>query len=142
MKKFAICTILVLGVILYSGAATPAQAICIHFTNFCDQIQVAPDSYGNIYGVWGWLCDSVTLTNILGRKKPLMLTTRPVFSSGFAYYYTFEFLFNQPSPGYFNMYGTDGSVSFPVQLTQPWTKTSGACTFAGANKASLVGKKR
>ena len=137
MRKFAVCLILVLGVIVYSGTATPAQAVCIHFTNFCDQIQANTDSYGNLYGDWGWLCDGVTLTNILGRKKSLTLATRPVFSSGFAYYYTFEFQF---TPGYFNMYGTDGHVSFPQQLNQPWTATSGTCTFAGTHGRSLTGK--
>jgi hypothetical protein len=141
MKKFAICTILALAMVLVGGANTRANAVCIHFTNFCDQIQVKADSYGNIYGVWGWLCDSVTLTNILGLKRPLTATTRPVFSTGFAYYYTFEFVFNSPSPGYFNLYGTDGNVSFVQQSNQPWTKTSGNCSFATPRtKPSLLGK--
>jgi hypothetical protein len=147
MKKFAICAVLVLGIMAFTGAATPAHATkCIHLTNFCDSIQVNIDSYGNAYGNWGWLCDGVTLANILGRKGPIHiqnLATRPVFSSGFAYYYTFQFDFNQPGAGYFNMYATDGNTSFPQQLDQPFDTTNGSCSFAAnKGKRSSVGVTR
>jgi hypothetical protein len=129
MKKFAICTILVLGVMVYMAATPPAYAKeqCIIFTNFCDRLDVNTDTYGNVYGMWDWVCDGVDATNILGHHK--VLGTRPTFASGFAYYYTFWFLFDKPSKGLFDMYGTDGHVSFVQQSSQPFSVANGSCGF-------------
>ena len=144
MKKCLVFAFLVLGVLLFSGATTPANAsTCIRFTNFCDSITVNISSDSTVYGMWDWECDGVDATNILGTQHPFYMGTRPTFSDGTAYTYTFWFLFSgyRPVKGQFNMYGTDGSTEFVQQSNQPFTSHGGACNFSGPGngKPSLVG---
>jgi hypothetical protein len=144
MKNCLVFAFLALGVLLFSGATTPANAAsCIQFTNFCDQITYNSSADGTLYGMWDWQCDGgVSATNILGTQHPVYMGTRPSFSDGTAYTYTFWFLFKgyRPQQG-FNMYGTDGSTEFVQQADQPFTVHPGACNFAGPNngKPSLAG---
>jgi hypothetical protein len=144
MKRFSVFAFLALGVLLISGATTPANAsTCIQFSSFCDKITVNASSDGTVYGMWDWACDGVDATNILGTQHPFYMGTRPAFSDGTAYTYTFWFLFSgyRPVQGQFNMYGTDGSTEFVQQSNQPFTHTAGSCGFGGPGngKPSLVG---
>ena len=146
MKNCLVFAFLALGVLLFSGATTPANAAtCIQFTSFCDSITVNASADGTLYGMWDWQCDGgVSATNILGTQHPVYMGTRPSFSDGTAYTYTFWFLFKGYRPnskGLFNMYGTDGSFEFVQQADQPFTSHGGSCGFAGSNngKPPLVG---
>jgi hypothetical protein len=139
MKRFFVFAFLALGALLIGGATTPANAAtCIQFSNFCDQVTTNLSADGTVYGMWDWTCDGLNVTNILGTQRQFRLGTRPAFSDGSAYTYTFWFLFSQTE---FNMYGTDGSVEFLQQSNQPYTHHGGACNFAGPHngKPSLVG---
>jgi hypothetical protein len=143
MKKVSIFAFLALGVLLISGATTPANAsTCVRFSNFCDSITVNASADGTVYGMWDWECDGVDATNILGTQHPFYMGTRPAFSDGTAYTYTFWFLFSgyRPVQGQFNMFATDGSSEFVQQSNQPFTHSGGSCGFNGSNgKPSLVG---
>lgn len=144
MKKFAICTVLALSVILYCGVATPAQAICIHFTNYCDSISLAgdPNEAGHLYGNWDWEC-GLGATSIYGANgKQINVGTRPVdLASGYAFPYSAGFVFTK-STKLFDLIGTNGSTTLLFVLGSPWT-TSGSCSFAGSRdsgKRSTLGR--
>ena len=117
MKKVSIFAFLALGVLLVSGATTPANAsTCISFTNFCDKITVNASSDGTVYGMWDWACDGVDATNILGTQRPFYMGTRPAYSTGTAYTYTFWFLFSEPG----RLLYENGSQALPPLPPANW----------------------
>lgn len=142
MKKFVPFSILLLGLMVFVGASvTPAQATCIHFGDFCDQVSVKSDAYGNIYGFWDWQCDGgASASMVYGRRTPHMLfVSRPNFSDGSVWYYTGLYLFNNNNSTFSN-YFTDGNVSFAYLSGYPYSTSAGSCTFAGVKGTSTAGK--
>ena len=140
MRKLTLCCI-VLALAVAMAPSSQAAVRCIHFTNFCDSIQVNntvtettfPGSKAN-YGGWDWEClGDWTSASIIGNSatKSLM-ATRVVYSGTiYAYAYTsgFGFVFKKTG-SFFNLEDTNGSSMFALQTNQPWTLTSGACRSA------------
>ena len=131
MRKLAVLSILALALV-----ATPAFAagpFCLHFVNFCDDI-TTNTSNANNYGTWDWTCDDVTLTSVVGIQSAGLIEvgTRPVDSNGVPFPYSTDFTFNKATLT-FNLWATDGTTFFPLQLNQPYTLSAGACVSSGVH---------
>lgn len=123
MKKLLVLAILAIA-FCFGQANAQIGPVCIELAAFCDRLELSTDSYGNVYGVWDWTCDGVTLAPVLGRYGPLFnaggapvglgATTNLVFSFG---------------TRLFDLWGTDGSGTWYYQLGMPWTYTMGPCGF-------------
>lgn len=131
MKKLVVLSMLALGMMMLSVGATPAHAICIHFTNFCDSIQAAGDTNepGELYGEWDWVCVGVGTSIYGSNSKKITLATRPVYGT-YTSVYTFGFVFTKSSK-LFDLAATTGTSTLLFQQGQPWTNTGGSCGFAG-----------
>ncbi|MBZ5722222.1 MAG: hypothetical protein LAO03_17765 [Acidobacteriia bacterium] len=144
MRKLAVLSIVVLALI--ASGATPALAagpFCLHFVNFCDDITTTTDNSGNNGGTWDWTCDDITLTSVLGIQSAGLITsaTRPVDANGVPFTYTTNFAFNKKTLT-FNLWATDGTTTFPLQLGQPYTLSAGVCSSSDAHngkKPSISG---
>lgn len=133
MRKLAVLSILVLALVATGAApAFAAGPFCLHFTNFCDDITTNTSS-GNNYGTWDWTCDDVTLTSVIGIQSAglIQVGTRPVDGSGVPFPYSTNFTFNKATLT-FNLWATDGTSVFPLQLNQPYTLLAGACVSSNA----------
>jgi len=153
MKKLAICA-LVLGLAAFAVPKSHAAQQCIHFTNFCDSIEIEQQTVNGEFGIvywgdWDWECTGdPNDTNIIGTnkapalaQKKFALGTRPVDSSSgtdIPFAYSAMFVFNKVDH-LFDLYGTlgdtdeGGGSAIPFQLAQPWTVTKGSCGYAAPN---------
>ena len=137
MKKLAVFSVLVLA--LMATGVTPAHAagpFCIHLTNFCDTLSVQTSGSNN-YGQWDWTCDGVTLTAVIGVNSAGLITDASL-PNGLGY--ATNFTFNKANH-LFDLWGTEGTVIFPFQLSQPFSISNGSCGFAGPKngKPSIKG---
>ncbi len=123
MKRMSVwCIVLTLAVSFVP--ATWAATQCVHFTNFCDtlQVQTANGAGGTfVYGGWDWLCvgDYSTVISGIARGGHVVLG-----SGSSTYQHSFDL---STSSKLFNLYATDGTSEIVSQTNQPWTVTSGAC---------------
>jgi len=137
MKKLTlVCMVLSLAIAL--APSSQAAVRCIHFTNFCDSIQVNntvseptfPGGKAN-YGGWDWECSGDwNSSSIIGNSaQKSLMATRVIYTGtdyAFAYSSAFGFDFKK-SGSLFNLEDTDGVSMFLIQTNQPWTLTNGAC---------------
>ncbi|GEM_PF-6413139 len=138
MKK--LFTAAILSVCLFSFGATQANAqVCVSLDNFCDQLELQVDPNGNVYGLWDWTCDGVTLQPVIGLFDPPNVTAGTYIATlGMAIYFVFDI-----SSGTFDLWGYDG-VNPPsaFQIGQPYSFSVGSCTFAAGvpgDQPSLLG---
>lgn len=138
MKK--LFSVAILSVCIISFGATQANAqVCVTPDNFCDQLQLQVDGNGNVFGLWDWTCDNVTLQPVIGLFDPPNATAGTYIADlGVAVYWVFDI----PS-GEFDLYGYDGvNPPFAFQLDQPYSFSAGSCTFAvgvPGDQPSLLG---
>lgn len=142
MKKFALC-LMVLALAVAIVPQSQAATRCIHFTNFCDSIQVqtaSEPSYpgGKInWGGWDWLCTgNWTDANMIGNSAPKsLMATRPN-SAVYSYLSPYTFGFGFVASGHlFNLLATDSVSVLTFQTSQPWTLTNGACRSDAINRS-------
>jgi len=136
-RRIVCCIVLTLAVTLVPQGQAATQ--CVHFTNFCDslQVQTASGTSGTVvYGGWDWLC-TMTYTDAqiagIARGGHAVLTSRP--TSPYLSAYTFIFDFNLHT-NLFDLYATDGNSRILLQTNQPWTANNGACRADDSGRGS------
>ncbi len=133
MRSIITAVILVSCMMMLGMSPANAQQgpYCVSLTGFCDRLEVYVDQNRNVYGVWDWLCDGVTLAPVLGYfDTPVSVGTRPVDSLGAPFYYTCNFLFDR-SNNTFDLWGYDGSAVYQFQNNAGWTIVPGPCDWKG-----------
>ncbi|MBZ5574164.1 MAG: hypothetical protein LAO09_20045 [Acidobacteriia bacterium] len=141
MRKFVAPGLLLALAVLLAPQGQAATR-CIHFTNFCDTINVNNINVHGItgqlvYGGWDWQCvNDWTTTSIAGRVQGgfVTLVSAP---AGFPYEALFTF---QVSNHLFDLYGTTSSSALALQTNQPWTVDNGPCPAPNKNLLSLMGQ--
>jgi len=144
MKKFALCMLVLALAVAVVPQSQASQ--CVHFTNFCDTINVNIANVGGnqgkiIYGAWDWVClGDWTTSSVWGKVEGTApISTRPVYA-GVPFSYTAGFTFKQ-SGHTFDLYGTTYNAQFAFQLASPWTLSNGACPARpNKNLPSLLGR--
>lgn len=140
---------LLLAVALIVVPQSYASTKCVHFTNFCDSLQLTTSNSASgvlAFGGWDWLCTGdYTDAQVMGiaRSGHAILSSRPE-SSGYFSPYTFTFDFDLANH-LFDLYETDGTGVLQLQTNQPWTGTSGNCrderNANSKSTASGIGKR-
>ncbi len=137
MKKLFTIALLSVSLLGFSAATSQAQ-ICVELVGFCDQLELQVDGDNNVYGVWDYTCDGVTLHPMQGFFNPPTVTVGtyiPALGS------TFFFIFDIPSRT-FDLWGWDGiNPPFQYQNDSPWDFAVGPCVFSisGEQLPSLLG---
>jgi len=114
-------------------ASSPAHAFCFEFVDFCDSFELNLDMDGNVYGVWDWTCDGVTLEEMLGNRGTIGGYLADIFK-------TESVKLNLPTRA-MDIWAYDDPGTFPpypIVLSAPYTISGGNCDFAaGAPSESL-----
>ncbi len=106
-------------------AATPANAFCLQYIDFCDQIQLDFDAERNLYGLWDNACDGVIpLKEIIGTPA-VIVAYEEAFNS------TISFRLNLAARTSDQWSYVDGGATPPIKFADdvPFIITAGNCEF-------------
>jgi hypothetical protein len=134
--------VVAVGTVAHAAGGEPeAGPYCIHFTNFCDQIQVNTNpTSGNFFGFWDWSCDcEFDFTPGIGRMMAREggAATPTFTATPVTFIQAVEFVFH-PGTHTFDQWWTDGRSDVLGASNQPWTATPGPCGCVSGGRSSFV----